>query len=218
MDNMSNIEYYVTSIADLTKKSRLIYINYQPAFALYLSEIRQFDIRIGSCISSDHMSYIVDDYLAKRATRRAMFLLKDRDYTKKQLEDKLKSSYYPESSIKAAFDYISRYGYIDDKRYAENYVNFKSESKTRRQIECLLISKGVSESIVKEVCDNYYYEKDEDFELNKAIYELEKKYKDLSVISAMDYNNIQKVKGFLYRKGYSTDIINKALDVVEETY
>ena len=35
-----NIELIVTSIKELTKKRRLVYINYEPAFALYAAELR----------------------------------------------------------------------------------------------------------------------------------------------------------------------------------
>ena len=36
-----NIELIVTSIKELTKKRRLVYINYEPAFALYAAELRK---------------------------------------------------------------------------------------------------------------------------------------------------------------------------------
>ena len=39
-----NIELIVTSIKELTKKRRLVYINYEPAFALYAAELRKFGI------------------------------------------------------------------------------------------------------------------------------------------------------------------------------
>ena len=36
-----NIELIVTSIKELTKKRMLVYINYEPAFALYAAESRE---------------------------------------------------------------------------------------------------------------------------------------------------------------------------------
>lgn len=37
---------------------------------------------------------LIDDVLSKRATVRAMALLKNKDYTRKGLEDKLRDGYY----------------------------------------------------------------------------------------------------------------------------
>ena len=57
---------------------------------------------------------------------------------------KLKDGYYPDKAVDAALEYIDRYGYIDDDRYARNYVAFKAPVKSRRIIEQKLKEKGVS--------------------------------------------------------------------------
>ena len=48
-----------------------------------------------------------------------------------------------------------------------------------------------------------------DIELEQAKAFVEKKYTD---IENVDYKELQKIKAALYRKGFSMDIINKALD------
>ena len=184
-----NIELIVTSIKELTKKRRLVYINYEPAFALYAAELRKF-------------------VLSKRATVRAMALLKNKDYTRKGLEDKLRDGYYPDMCIDYALEYVTRFGYINDERFAENYVNFKAGNKPRRQIELKLKQKGVDADIISRVCDEFY-EDNSDIELEQAKAFVEKKHID---IENADYKELQKVKAALYRKGFSMDIINKTLD------
>ena len=47
--------------------------------------------------------------LSKRATVRAMALLKNKDYTRKGLEDKLRDGYYPDTCIDYALEYVTRF-------------------------------------------------------------------------------------------------------------
>ena len=112
---------YVTSIQEVDSKRRRVFINYEPAFVLYISEIRRFNIKKDAYISLEDYEDIID-ILNKRSKIRAMSLLKDRDYTRKKLFEKLKANGYPDECIEKAVQYVSSYGYIDDKRYAVNYT------------------------------------------------------------------------------------------------
>lgn len=203
-----NIELIVTSIKELTKKRRLVYINYEPAFAVYTAELRKFGIKENEAVSKETFDTLVDEVLLKRATIRAMALLKNKDYTRKGLEDKLKEGYYPDRCIEHALEYVSRFGYINDERFAENYVNFKAGNKPRIQIELKLKQKGVDSDIIRRICDEFY-DYNSDIELEQAKAFVEKKHINLETF---DYKEIQKVKAALFRKGFSMDIINKALD------
>lgn len=203
-----NIELIVTSIKELTKKRRLVYINYEPAFAVYTAELRKFGIKENEAVNKETFDTLVDEVLLKRATIRAMALLKNKDYTRKGLEDKLKEGYYPDRCIEHALEYVSRFGYINDERFAENYVNFKAGNKPRIQIELKLKQKGVDSDIIRRICDEFY-DDNSDIELEQAKAFVEKKHINLETF---DYKEIQKVKAALFRKGFSMDIINKALD------
>lgn len=208
---MKGVELLVTSFKDLTKKRRLIYVNYEPAFALYNTEIKRFNIIVDSYISEDMYEEIIT-ILNKRATIRAMSLLKDKDYTRKGLINKLKEGFYPEESIETAINYIDKYGYLDDRRYASNYIYFKANTKTRKQIELKLMEKGISKDIIEEVCEEYY-SNNSDVELRQAKEYVKKKCDN---IDNLDFKERQKIKSFLFRKGFKMDVINKALDIVDD--
>ncbi|MDO5403693.1 MAG: RecX family transcriptional regulator, partial [Eubacteriales bacterium] len=149
-----NIEYIVTDIKEITGRRRLIGINFEPAFALYPAEIRRFNIKKEAVISEKDYTEITEGILSKRAKSRAMNLLKSKDYTVFELSKKLKDAYYPDTAIEAAVKYVSSYGYLNDYRYAESYVSFKADNKSRKQIETFLYNKGVDASLIKQVCDN----------------------------------------------------------------
>ena len=91
-------------------------------------------------------------------------------------------------------------------------MNFKASSKSRRQIETRLRQKGIEADIIRNVCDEYY-EDNRDSELEQARAFVSRKHLDKE---HPDYKEIQKVKAALYRKGFGIDVINRALDIVDD--
>ncbi len=204
------MEYLVTSLKKLTNKRWLVYIDYEPAFALYYGEIKDFNIKEDFSIKESDYKLIME-LLCKRATVRAMNLLKDKDYSTKELTDKLMQGYYPDEAVEAAISYVTGYGYLDDNRYAATYVMFKANNKSRRQIEIFLQQKGVDSSVVEKVCQEFY-ESNSDAELEQIINHMRKKLSNLS--DEPDYESRQKLMSYYYRKGFSGESVRKALDVV----
>ena len=78
----------VTQIKELTSKRRLIYIDYEPAFALYISELKKYNIKNDEHIDDIAFNEIINELLPKRATTRAMNLLLSKDYTESELYNK----------------------------------------------------------------------------------------------------------------------------------
>lgn len=206
------MEYLVTSLKKLTNKRWLVYIDYEPAFALYYGELKSFNIKEEASLSEEEYSLIVEK-LSKRATIRAMALLKTKDYTTKELCDKLRQGYYPDEAIEQAVAYVSKFGYLDDYRYASNYVMFKAASKSRRQIEGFLLQKGIESHMVEQAVGEFY-DDNSDAEYEQLIAHISKKIAGLS--EEPDYETKQKLIAYYYRKGFSSDIVRKALDVVVE--
>ena len=56
------------------------------------------------------------------------------------------------ATIEEAIAYVRQYHYIDDKRYAVNYLGSRGKLKSRRQVEQeLLYKKGVAKDVLEEV-------------------------------------------------------------------
>ncbi len=88
----------------------------------------------------------------KRAKHRALYLLERCDRTEQELRTKLSRNYEPEI-VEAAIRYVKEYEYIDDKRYAVNYLKSRGQIKSRRQIEQeLLYKKGITRDVLEEAC------------------------------------------------------------------
>ncbi len=88
----------------------------------------------------------------KRAKHRALYLLERCDRTEQELRTKLSRNYEPEI-VDEAVRYVKQYGYIDDRRYAVNYLKSRCQVKSRRQVEQeLLYKKGISREVLEEAC------------------------------------------------------------------
>lgn len=148
---------------------------------------------------------------AKRARLRCMHLLERRDYTEKQLRDKLVmgKTEYPPEVIDDAIAYVKSYHYVDDARYACRYVECMKERKSRRQIEQELYRRGVAREFVEAA-----FEQTEEVSEETLIREwLEKRHFDAE---SADRKEKQRMYAFLARKGFSGSGIARALRAEEE--
>ena len=112
----------VTKIEPCTKTKFKIYIDETFKFVLYKGEVSRFGIRIGEEIPPETEEKIRTEVLLKRAKLRAMHLLEDMDRTESALREKLRQGLYPSDVTEAAIEYVKSFGYLDDVRYAENFV------------------------------------------------------------------------------------------------
>lgn len=200
-------ENIVTGITALAKGRCKIEIDGQPAFVLYKGELHRYGLREGGRISGEDLEEILSEILPKRAKLRSMNLLKSREYTEHQIREKLRQGFYPESVIDEALEYIKSFHYIDDRRYAKDYIVYHSESRSRGRIEQDLYRKGIGRDLIRAV-----YEEDLEEELPDETALMEKllKKKNYDRDNA-DYQEKQKMGAFLYRKGFSLDKIEKIL-------
>ena len=199
----------VTDIIDVTKTRSRIFIDGSFAFVLYKGELRKFHIEKDKEISEADYSELMEKILPKRAKLRSMNLLQSREYTEKQLRDKLLQGGYPEQIADEAIEYVKSYHYIDDDRYAASYIEYHAESKSRQRIVQDLIRKGVNKE-----CIERQWQRVEELGVfvneEKMILEiLEKKnYIDKEA----DMKERQRIYAFLLRKGFSSDKIRKVMN------
>lgn len=200
----------ITQICDISRSRSRIDIDGQSAFVLYKGELRRFHLREGQEISMGSYQEIMTDLLPKRAKLRCMNLLQSRDYTRKQLMDKLLQGDYPQECIDEAIAYVESYGYVDDFRYAKNFIEYHIGNKSRRHIETDLLRKGIQRDLIQrafEELDLLGVEQDEAAMISGLL--RKKKF----CIETATRQEQQKMFGYLYRRGFGTDAITKALSL-----
>ena len=198
----------ITEVAAVTKSRYRVVLDGETAFILYKGELHRFHIKQGEELEEDAKQSIFHEILPKRAKLRCMNLLKSRDYTRKQLEDKLKQGGYPPDIIEEAVAYVESYGYINDENYARGFIEYHMQTKSRKRIENDLLQKGVSKELIRKVFDEL---KEDGLEIDEAAMIRELLLKKNFHFQESTYEERQKMCAFLYRKGFHADTISKVL-------
>ena len=202
----------VTNVVELDKKRCKIYLDGEFSFLLYKGELRDYNIKVGNEISDSNYQEIIDVVLPKRCKLRAMNLLQKKDYTEKQLRDKLSEGLYPGDIIDDAIHYVKAYHYLDDERYARDYITYHMSIRSRNRIIQDLTGKGISKDIFMPIVEELYVEEDADVELDQIRKLLAKKHYDPE---ETDFKDKQKIMAFLLRKGFQMSDIRRAMDIFE---
>lgn len=195
----------VTQTEPCGKNRCRIYLDGEPAFILYRGEMKRLDIREGAHISGETVETIHSEILYRRARMRAMHLLEDMDRTEAGLREKLRQGEYPVDVIEKAITYVRSFGYLNDARYAENFILSRSTSKSRRELRALLTNKGVSAEDIDRafaVC----YPDDAEQEAVRKI--LKKKHIDPDTAGKEE---LHKIYGYLARKGFRYETIRQVI-------
>ena len=104
----------ITEIKNLDKKKKLIYIDYEPEFALYNSEVRKFQLEQNDEIEPDVLEEIYK-LLITRCKTRVSYILAKSDKTSHDLIQSLRKSYYPELIVRKVVDEYVEKGEVNNK-------------------------------------------------------------------------------------------------------
>jgi len=196
----------IVRISELDKKRVKIILEDRTYFPLYKAEQRRYDLAEGEELSSEQFQEIRTEILIKRARKRTMHLLERMDRTEAQLRDKLRQGYYPDDVIEDAIAYVKSYHYVDDLRYAQNYVRSHMEQKSQRKLQMELLSKGVPKQMITEALEEEYQQENERELILKWI---EKKQ---YCAQEADIKEKRRMYQFLLRNGFQSDDILHVLD------
>ncbi|MFA4032514.1 regulatory protein RecX [Blautia stercoris] len=190
----------ITKIQALTKQKYRIFLDGESAFAVYKGELSRYHLEEGAVLPPEVYEELVNRVLKKRATLRAMHILERTDKTEAQLRRKLEESEYPKEAVESAIAYVTSYGYLDDRRYAEHYIEWKKQGKGKARLKMELVQKGISREIIEEVLESADF--GETREMIRQII-LKKRKTDIP----MNEKEKQRLYGFLMRKGFSSSDI-----------
>ena len=149
----------------------------------------------------------------KNARRKAMLLLEHMDRTEKGLSDRLRQAGFSAEATEDAMEYVRSYGYLNDLRYAENYISFRMGTKSRQKILQELSGKGVDRATALAAWEAAA-EVDQPDELAVLRATVQKKCQP---DSALDEKAMRRLQGFLLRRGFSYGDISHVLDEMHIT-
>lgn len=162
--------------------------------------------------------------------RRAMNLLVKKDYSQKELCDKLAADGYNTAQINRITEFLDGYHYLDDGRVAEQLVRSNRERKSIREMKDILKKHGISDEISEHVMKTFYKTDDSsnsDEDMSDSTSDEHIMHHETDIIKAflkkggytaeslalLEYKERQKLAAKLYRKGFNSENIRKALDM-----
>ncbi len=196
----------ILEIKELKKGKLLVRADEVGTFPVYAKEAASYAIAEGAELSDDDWTRLCAEVLSKRVKSRALHLLEQRDYTEAQLRRKLKENQYPDSLIEEAVSYVASFHYIDDLRYAQNYVRFHQDGKSRMQIKNTLLSRGVSAERIEQALEECY-EADEGEVIARLLF---KRGYDPKTADQRERNRTFQ---YLCRKGFPASEVKRRMDL-----
>lgn len=155
-----------------------------------------------------------DKELLLKGKKRALHLLERKDYSRKELKDRLKRDGYSEEMIMQIIEYVDSFHYLSDVRVASSYIRCHRANTSRRKMECMLKQKGISEedinAAMKEVLEDSDGISQEEITVRNQV----KKYvPEEEQLQELSYAEKTKIAVKLYRKGFEQDVIRKVLQM-----
>ena len=127
---------------------------------------------------------------------------------KKRTEQEIKTKFSKEIDeilLEDIIEHLKENGYIDDEEYIKRalneYININSYSI--KEIQNKLHLKGLKTCLIEKYIDEYE-EKLKEYELKNAI----------KIVNKKKEKTIEEIQAFLYRKGYLSESIRKAIEEV----
>ena len=149
-----------------------------------------------------------EDGLYERAKNRALYLIERREYTCREIRDKLKKGgKYEDPTIDRVLAFLQEYRFVDDRDYACRYIRTYGKSKSRRQIQFELERKGVNRELIRDAMDEQGLDDQDSLE---RLAQKRLKGKELTP------QEKKKQYAYFLGKGYSYDQVRKILDIYGE--
>lgn len=141
----------------------------------------------------------------KAILNNAMQILAARDHSSYELKQKLQRNGHAEEEIEEIILHLQGLNYLNDQRFAENYIRSKaSRHMGRNRIQQELRQKGVSQPLITEGLQN--------LELDFFALAYDTKCGKFGPAPAPDYQQKSKQMRYLQYRGYNFDEIRFAVE------
>ena len=200
-----------SSSTEFRRKTGRVRVTLEDGESFTVSERRAIRLGLepGAGLSEEFYKEILSN-LRSSCMQRCGSLLGSRDYPEKRLRAKLEEAGYPPVIIEECIGKLTTAHYLDDRRYARNYVRSHLNDRSRRRITRDLMGRGIAEDVIEEAFAAVGEDTDpEEAQFRQIRYLLEKRGFDPDTA---DFKEKQKTMAFLHRKGYETDLIRQAVE------
>jgi regulatory protein len=184
-----------------------IYVDEKYSFSLSENELMQSGIRIGREYEAAELEKLLQTAVLDKAFMRSLDYLARRPRSEWEVRDYLKRKEYDPPTVDTILNKLSDYGYIDDVKFSQAWVNNRRLLKptSLRKLRQELMQKHVSQDVIAQVLD------DEGEQEHSALKQLIQKKQ-----SQTRYQDKQKLMAYLMRQGFNYGDVKQALEDTNE--
>ncbi|MBQ7369033.1 MAG: RecX family transcriptional regulator [Clostridia bacterium] len=201
----------ITEITPQIKDKRRcnVYIDGRFCCGLTLETAVKYRLKVGEVISPERLSEIQLESEKNVALDKALTHISASKKTEKQVRDFLSGKGYLPAVCDYVLEKMRGYGFVDDKDYAKDYVQFSASKKGGKLIKMELKAKGVGEDEIDAALDGL--EAEQQFQAARRI--LEKYMRGKTA----DRETLAKAYRHVMSKGFDYDTAKSALTSLFDT-
>ena len=201
-------------ITEITKgKAKLWAVRLEDDSTLWLHSDLLYGagLRTGDDLTEERIADLRQQAAEHRAYEYGLYLLEKRGYSYRELYDRLMTApEAQETAVLQALEKLTRYGFVNDARYAEqlaaHYVEGKKYGLRRAAFE--MKHRGLSQTDIDDALAAY----DDPVRISEMLLELLQKKYARSLTDPDDRKSTQKVTAALVRRGFTYQQIRYALE------
>ncbi len=188
-----------------------LFLDGEAAVKLDAQVFLQSGLKPGDQVSDQELFELIQASDARRAQEKALYLLEYRNYSKRELTEKIARTAASREAAQAAAGRMEELGLIDDRRFGEDYAKelFSRKGYGARRAAQELRRKGLDQELVQELVEKYGSPEQSEENIRRV---LEKKYPG--------WREDEKVRrrafAALQRLGYSYQEVREAMGQDED--
>lgn len=188
-----------------------LFLDGEAAVKLDTQVFLQSGLKPGDQVSDQELFELIQASDARRAQEKALYLLEYRNYSKRELTEKIARTAASREAAQAAAGRMEELGLIDDRRFGEDYARelFSRKGYGARRAAQELRRKGLDQELVQELVEKYGSPEQSGENIRRV---LEKKYPG--------WREDEKVRrrafAALQRLGYSYQEVREAMGQDED--
>lgn len=202
----------ITAITAQKRDKKRVNIFFDGEFAFGISRIVAAWLQVGQNLTDEQISKLISKDQDEVAYQRAIKLITYRDRSIAEIRQSLHQKQIPEEIIENVINRLGENGLLDDKRFANLWIENRNEFRPRshRMLTLELRKKGISEDIISQVLENTTA--DEELAHKAA----QKQIRRYMTLEWQDFR--RKLGSFLARRGFSYETVDLTVHQIWAEY
>jgi regulatory protein len=202
----------ITAITAQKRDKKRVNIFFDGEFAFGISRIVAAWLQVGQNLTDEQISKLISEDQDEVAYQRAIKLITYRDRSIAEIRQSLHQKQIPEEIIENVINRLGENGLLDDKRFANLWIENRNEFRPRshRMLALELRKKGISEDIISQVLENTTA--DEELAHKAA----QKQIRRYMTLEWQEFR--RKLGSFLARRGFSYETVDLTVHQIWAEY